>query len=381
MSPKKLLFLTGTRADFGKLKPLMKLVEESDDFELSIFITGMHMLKEFGSTYHEVLDCNFKNTFQYINQIIGLPMDIILANTIQGLSAYIHESPPDIIVVHGDRLETLAGAIVGSFRNILVAHIEGGEKSGTIDESIRHSVSKLSNLHFVANFDSKKRLIQLGEREENISVIGSPDIDIMKSQNLPDINDVKSYYEIPFENYSIAMFHPVTTEYSNMSHYAKEFAEALLESQENYVVVYPNNDEGMQFILAEYEQLKSNDRFRVFPSLRFEKFLTIMKNADFIIGNSSAGIREAPYYNLPTVNIGTRQNERFNFPTIIQSSYEKNSILRAILKAKNIKYKNTNLEEFDAFGNGNSAELFLDALRNEEIWTASIQKTFNDIII
>ena len=151
MTKRKIVFLTGTRADFGKLKPLMDKIEKSEIFDCHIFITGMHTLKKYGNTYQEVMKCNYKNTLVYENQKSSNEQDVILANTIYGFSEYIKNLQPDMIIVHGDRVEALGGAIVGSLNNILVSHIEGGEISGTVDELIRHAVSKLSHIHFVAN--------------------------------------------------------------------------------------------------------------------------------------------------------------------------------------------------------------------------------------
>ena len=152
---RKIVFLTGTRADFGKLKPLMDKVEKSDIFDCHIFVTGMHTLKKYGNTSQEVIKCKYKNIEIFDNQKNSKKQDIILANTIFGFSDYVTKLHPDMVIVHGDRVEALGGAIVGSLNNILVSHIEGGEISGTIDELIRHAVSKLSHIHFVANSDAK----------------------------------------------------------------------------------------------------------------------------------------------------------------------------------------------------------------------------------
>jgi UDP-N-acetylglucosamine 2-epimerase (hydrolysing) len=276
--------------------------------------------------------------------------------------------------VHGDRLETLAGAIVGALNNVLVAHIEGGEISGTVDELIRHSVSKLSHIHFVSNNAAAKRLEQMGEVTESIFEIGSPDIDIMFSGNLPDLLEVKRYYEIPFETYAVTMFHPVTTEFEQMEQHAKNFVEALLKDESNYVVIYPNNDLGNEAIFEAYERLKNNSRFRIFPSIRFEYFLTLLKKAQFMIGNSSAGIREAPYYNIPTVNIGSRQQNRSLHEDIIHANYETGSIYQSILLAK----KKVIQPAEDTFGDGNSANLFLETLKDSDFWQISNQKQFRD---
>ena len=234
---KKILFITGTRADFGKLKPLMLSIEKSNDFICNIFTTGMHLLKVYGETHDEIRKCSFKNNYLFINHM-GISgsdkMDIILSKTVDGLGHYIREFKTDLIVVHGDRVEALAGAIVGALNNILVCHIEGGELSGTVDELIRHSITKLSHIHFVANDNSKKRLIQMGESENSIFKIGSPEVDIMLSNSLPNIFEVKKRYNIAFDNYNIFIYHPVTTDLDNLQSNIITSINALLRSKKNF---------------------------------------------------------------------------------------------------------------------------------------------------
>ena len=370
---KKIAFLTGTRADFGKIKSLIQILQNNVQLEPHIFVTGMHMMEKYGLTLIEVQNCRFKNISTFENYTDESTMDLTLAKTIEGFSSYVKNLNPDLIIVHGDRVEAMAGAIVGSLNNILVAHIEGGELSGTIDELIRHSVSKLSHVHFVSNKSAKKRLIQMGELPESIYKIGSPDIDIMFSDNLPDLKEVKSYYDIPFDNYAVVMFHPVTTEIDKMKAYASNFVEALKKSQSNYVVIFPNNDLGSKFIIDFYEELTNNDSFKVFPSIRFEYFLTLLKSADFIIGNSSAGIREAPYYGIPTINIGTRQENRALHSHIINVGYGTDEILNAV----NSDLTKTSVDA-KSFGSGNSAKLFLNSLSSKEFWELNHQKQFKD---
>jgi len=371
---KKLLFITGTRADFGKLKSLMKIVEEEEAFSATIFVTGMHTLSLYGYTVREVHKAGFKNVHVHMNQIPGEPMDLVLANTISGFARFVKESQPDLIVVHGDRIEALAGAVVGALNNILVAHVEGGEVSGTIDELIRHSISKMSHLHFVSTEEARLRLLQMGEKAESIFIIGSPDIDIMLAQNLPSMEEVRKRYSISFENYGILLLHPVTTEIHDMFRQAEEVVEAVLRSALNFVVIYPNNDEGSQEILLAYERLKNNSRFRMFPSLRFEHFLTLLKNASFVMGNSSAGIHEAPVYGVPTVNIGSRQNKRFQHEGIFNVSCELEEMLSAIRCALSYSYR----EQCLHFGKGDSSLKFLEAIKQSSLWETPKQKVFCD---
>jgi UDP-N-acetylglucosamine 2-epimerase (hydrolysing) len=373
--PKKILFLTGTRADFGKLKPLIRKVEGAKHFEYQIFATGMHMLSRYGSTVNEIRKAGFDRIFSFINQdhAIGSQMDLVLANTVQGLSLYLREFPADLIVIHGDRVEALAGAIVGALNNVLVAHVEGGELSGTIDELIRHAVTKLSHLHFVSHDEAKRRLMQMGEAPESIYVIGSPDIDIMLSGDLPSLPEVMGKYNIGFAEYGIAMYHPVTTEQDALPAHADAFAEGLLAANQNFVVIYPNNDAGSDVILRRLLQLNGHPRFRLIPSMRFEYFLTLLKNARAIAGNSSAGICEAPVYGVPTVNVGTRQLNRFLYPSILNVADDAAAITAALCNSPEAVPPTLH------FGKGNSAALFVSHLATRELWSTPRQKLFREL--
>lgn len=375
MEKKKILFLTGTRADYGKMKPLMQAMEQDEMFEVYIFVCGMHLVERFGSTYREILKDKYTNV--YVAYGLGLTQNasINLGNTVCSLAGYVENIKPDMIVVHGDRMDALAGAMVGALHNVVVAHIEGGEVSGTIDESIRHAISKFAHVHFVCNEDAKMRLIQMGEEKERIYVIGSPDIDIMMSENLPTIEMVKARYDISFDNYAVLMYHPVTTEYESVGKKIEAVVNAVLESRLNYVVVYPNNDLGSEVILNEYARLKQDSHLAVFPSLRFEYFLTLLKQADFIIGNSSAGIRESGIYGVPAIDIGTRQSGRYSENVIknIQHTDEnEKDILQAIRQVE--KYRKVSF----VYGNGNSTDKFMEVVHKVDFWDLKIQKKFID---
>jgi len=375
LTKRKIVFLTGTRADFGKLKPLMDKIEKSEIFDCHIFITGMHTLKKYGNTYQEVMKCNYKNTLVYENQKSSNEQDVILANTIYGFSEYIKNLQPDMIIVHGDRVEALGGAIVGSLNNILVSHIEGGEISGTVDELIRHAVSKLSHIHFVANSEAKDRLLQMGEKEETLFTIGSPEIDVMRGKNLPSLDDTKLRYEIPFKKYSVFIFHPVVTELDSLEKQTREVISALVASNQQYIVIYPNNDPGSDTIIEEITKLKNNKNFKIFPSIRFQNFLTLLKHANFIIGNSSVVIREAEVFGTVAINIGTRQKNRSKNNDILNIPSEKMKILKSIEIANTL-----DLEPKSFFSDiTNSSEKFIEILNDSIIWKTFIQKQFVDL--
>lgn len=371
---KKILFITGTRADFGKIKTLITSIKNNKKFEYTIFCTGMHMLKKYGETINEVKKSGFNKIYPFINQNISDPMEIVLSNTINGLSNFLQENNFDLIVIHGDRVETLAAAIVGSMRNILVAHIEGGEVSGTIDDLLRHSTTKMSHIHFVANEKAKNRLKQLGELENSIYVIGSPNIDILLSNKLPTMDEVIDKYELEFEEYGIAVLHPVTTEFKNYKEYSKIFVNCLIKSNKNWVIISPNNDLGSEYIFEELERLKNNKNIKIFPSIRFEYYLTLLKNSKCLIGNSSSGIYEAPVYGIQTINIGTRQENRFNYDSILNLDFDEESIIDNIKKKWGSKY-----ELSKNYGHGDSSKKFIEILSSTEIWNTSKQKKFIDL--
>lgn len=377
MNKKRVLFITGTRADYGKIKSLMKEMEQSGEYDVFIYVSGMHLLAKYGSTYREVLKDGYKNVYVAFGQPHTGNMSYNLGGVLTSLSAYVKEIEPDMIIVHGDRIDALAGAITGALNNILVAHIEGGEISGTIDDSIRHAISKFAHLHFVCNEEAKKRIMQLGESEEHIYVIGSPDIDVMISEKLPELQDVKAYYEISFDEYAIFMYHPVTTELGLLKEHISTTIDALIESGRNYVVIYPNNDLGTDIILDEISVLEGRDRFRIFPSIRFEYFLTLLKNSSMIIGNSSAGIRESGVYGVPAIDLGTRQNGRYDIKKLQNVQHvDENvaAILAAIQKIPDYKV------QCQSFGKGNSTEQFLEILQKKDIWDCGIQKKFVDLV-
>ncbi len=333
----------------------------------------MHLLSQYGSTWEEVESLKVGKNYTFINQNSGDSMQSIFAKTVSGFSDYVAEIQPDLIVVHGDRIESLAGASVGALSGIRVAHIEGGELSGTIDEVIRHAVTKLSHLHFVSNDESRRRVVQLGENPRDVYVIGSPEVDVMSSADLPDLAKVKNYYELPFENYGILLFHPVTTEIDCLEEEVRSLVDFVIQSQLQFIVIQPNNDPGAHTICEAYMRFSGNRNFRVFPSMRFEYFLTALKHSEFIIGNSSAGVREAPYFGVPAINVGTRQHRRSRSALVINSGFSSGELQSALNRVKSLP----RLPEAN-FGQGGSASRFLQLLKHPSTWTVSVQKIFVD---
>mgnify|MGYP001396629518 FL=1 len=372
---KTITFITGTRADYGKIKSLiLELQKKKNKFKTHLIITGMHNIRKYGFTKDEIEKDNIQNCYRFNNQSNATSMDIVLANTIKGINKFVSNNHTDLIVVHGDRVESLAGAITGCLNNIKIAHIEGGEISGTIDEILRHSISKLSHLHFVTNKIAKRRLEQMGELKNNIFTIGSPDVDIILKKKLPNISLVKKRYDINFKKYAICIFHPVTTEPKKIEYQIKSLLNLLVKSKFNYTILLPNNDLGHDIILEQIILLKNKKlkNFKILPSMRFEYYLTLLKNSNFIIGNSSSGIMEAPYYGVPTIDLGTRQKNRAKISSIASvNDYSKLSDLINKFKKKKYQFK-----PLQYFGTGNSHKKFLAILNQKRIWEIKSQKQF-----
>ena len=372
---KKIIFITGTRADYSKIKSIILELQKNKKFDVNLYVTGMHNLKKYGSTYNEIIKDNIKNIHIYKNQNTNSAMDEVFSKTSFQFGNFLKKIKPDLVVVHGDRVEALACSVIACLNNVKVAHIEGGEISGTVDEMMRHSISKIANIHFVSNKVARKRLLQMGEHPSSIFVIGSPDIDIILSKNLPNLEKVKKRYDINFDNYAIAILHPVTTEIRQLDKHANIFVKTLIDSKINYVIIYPNNDKGNEIIHKKLEKIKNHARFKLFSSIRFEYFLTLLKNCKFIVGNSSTGIIEAPYYGVPTINLGNRQRNRAKISSVLNSKFDKKKILFLINKVLKKKY-----QKIKYFGFGNSKNKFINIIKNNKrIWNNINQKYFNEI--
>ncbi len=367
-----LLFLSGTRADFGKLEPLAAAARDAGH-RVTFFVTGMHMMEAYGLTKLEVSRMPGVVVHEFMNQRPGDPQDVILAKTILGFSDYVTEHRPDLIVVHGDRIEALAGALVGATNYILTAHVEGGEVSGTIDEVIRHCNTKLAHVHFVSSANAARRVMALGEPTGTVHAIGSPELDFHSGDSGVTLAEVKSRYGIGFDDYGIAVLHPVTSEAAQMGDQARCLFAALAASGRHFVVIAPNNDPGSDAIFKVIEALPK-DRFRLIPSMRFAHFSELMKHAACMVGNSSAGVREAPFLGIPSLDIGTRQTNRAEAPSVQACLASDTAAIQQFLAAQWAR----RWPRHDGFGQGRAADRFVQVLGTDGFWTQDLQKSFQD---
>jgi len=365
-----LLFVTGTRADYGKLEPLALAAVEAGH-HVTFFVTGMHMLERYGLTKEEVHSSKDFDVVEFINHRDGDPQDIILAKTIMGFSDFMKEHNPDLVIIHGDRVEALACALVCATNYIRCAHVEGGEVSGTIDEQFRHCNTKLSSVHLVSSNEAKARVERLGERPDIVHVIGSPELDIHGRPSGVTMDEVRKRYDITAAEYGICVFHPVTSEAAVMGKQAEALFGALVTSGHSYVVILPNNDPGAEDIIAVIRSLPA-DRFRVLPSMRFAYFSELMRNAQAIIGNSSMGVREAPFLGVPSLDVGTRQFNRGTAMSLMRcSALDRQSIDRFLSD-----FWGRRFDSNQSFGRGDAARAFVDLLDQQAFWDSPLQKYF-----
>lgn len=368
-------FFTASRADYGKIKPVI-LETKRKKIKFKIFVTGTHLLKEYGNTKNHIIkDFGKKNLIIFKNQNFGESQKLIFKNTVNKFTIALEKKYFDCVFIHGDRIETLAAASVLTFSKIRISHVEGGELSGTVDEMIRHSVTKLSHLHFVTNNAAKKVLIKSGEDKKNIFITGSPDIDLFDRNLRPTIEEVKKRYEIKFSEYIISFLHPVTTDSkTETKKKAQIYFEAVRQlKDENIIQFVPNNDDNSEEILNVLKKkLTNKPNIKILKSMRFEFYLTLLENSKLIIGNSSSAIMEAPYFNVPSINVGDRQSNRYGLDLVINTSFSKRNIMSSIKKVKKIKLKFKPI-----FGNGDSAKKIINVLLSKKFSKIMIQKTYN----
>lgn len=365
-----MLFVTGTRADYGKLEGLA-LAAAAAGHKVAFFVTGMHMLERYGLTKTEVHRRSEFEVIEFVNQRAGDPQDIILAKTLIGFSDVVQEYTPDFVVLHGDRIEAFACASVCATNEVVSVHIEGGEVSGTIDEIFRHCNTKLSNFHLVSSEAAANRVRRLGEHPSNVKVIGSPELDFHNQPTGVSLAEVRERYKIDMSEYGICVLHPVTSEKKNARRQAEAVFAALEDSSHKFVVIQPNNDPGSEAIFDVISSLPK-DKFRVLPSMRFSYFSELLRSASIIIGNSSLGVREAPFLGVPSVDIGSRQSNRSTALSVFHCGYYDYSDIVNLINS----YWGVRFERSYEFGTGNAVNNFLALIRDRTFDLPTIQKYF-----
>jgi GDP/UDP-N,N'-diacetylbacillosamine 2-epimerase (hydrolysing) len=359
----KLLFLLGSRGEWGYIKPLIDICK-TQKIKYSICATNMVLLPNYGSLIKEVKK-NYNVSDEIYMALEGSNHYVMTKSLGIFLSSFIDvikRQKPSWIVLAGDRGEQLMGAIAGAYTYTPVAHIQAGERSGNIDGVARHSLSKLSHLHFASNNDAAKRLIKMGEEKYRIFNTGAPQIDDMKKTKFRD-DYIKKNFNIDTKSpFILVVMHPVTEEYGLTENQVKILIDSLNLVKQKKIWILPNIDAGADLIRKILIENRNSDTL-IFKNLSREIYLTLLKRSDLIIGNSSSGILEAPSYSLPAINLGRRQNNRVQAKNVINSEFKKEKILASIKKATSKKFINSCKNMKNPYGDGNSSSRIIEILK------------------
>lgn len=376
---RKILAITGTRADYGLMTPVYEAIKKDKTLTLELIITGMHFLPQFKSSLQEVKKDHFaKLHFFKINQIEDSykAMAQFLGKTIENFAQLVESVKPDIILLQGDRSEMLAGAIVGAFANIAVVHMSGGDDSGSIDDSIRNAISKFAHFHLTTCRQSTYKLIRLGESEKRILEVGEPAIDLISSMNFVAKEALAKEFQLDLaEPIIIACQHPVTTEAESARWQMRQTINALCELKLQTVFLYPNTDTGGREMTKLLESYRNRKLFRIYSNLPIKQYLSLLKIASVMVGNSSSGIIEAPSFKLPVVNIGTRQHRRIRANNIIDVQCDKEQIKKAVIYTlTNQPFRKRLKRCVNPYGDGNTSKKVIGLLRNLRLTQALFTK-------
>ena len=337
---RKIAFVTGTRAEYAVLCPAMKAVKRHPKLKLFVIATGMHLMPEFGHTVEEIEKDGLRvhaKVPMYLSGDTGATIARSLGIGVIGFTQAIEQIAPDIVVVLGDRTEILAAVVAAAHMNIPVAHIHGGDSTtgGCIDEQIRHAITRFAHIHFPATPKSAERLIKMGEEPWRIHIVGPLGIYAMPQNDfIPKKKLAQQLNFDPDKSIFLVVQHPVTTQSEKAGAQMRETMEALAELKQQAVIIYPNTDAGgraMIDVIKEYES--KYPMLKVYKSLPYLTFVSLMKCADAMIGNSSSAIIEAPLFGTPVVNIGIRQEGRERGYNVIDVPHEKEKIVKAIQRA------------------------------------------------
>jgi UDP-N-acetylglucosamine 2-epimerase (hydrolysing) len=337
-------------------------------------VTGMHLLHRYGYTVREIERAGLRRVHHVPNQVEDEPMALVLANSLNSVARLLLAEDADMVLVHGDRVEALAGGLAGSLTNTRVAHVEGGEVSGTIDDSIRHSLTKQAHVHFLANEEARRRVQQLGEDDDRIFVVGSPEVDALAVAAASPLGPVQDRYGTPDPPFGIVAMHPVTTEFATNRQQADQLVDAILRLGGSWVVIDPNNDEGTPDIRAALERLEGRPGIVRLPSMRFAAYLTLLRHAEVIVGNSSSGVREAPVLGTPAVDVGTRQNGRSPARSVQHVEATTEAIVAAVERART----GGRSAPEEHFGSVGAADRIVATLKDDAVWRLPLQKRFLD---
>lgn len=375
---RKILYITGTRADYGLMRSVLRRIHEHPALSLDLVVTGMHLMDEFGYTVDEIHKDGY--SYHIIDAIFPdetkAAMATFIGQLIEKITPYICATNPDIILVLGDRGEMLAGAIVGSYLSIPVVHIHGGEVTSTVDDITRHAITKLSHIHFPATQRSAERIIKMGEDPLSVYVVGAPGLEQILEGTITDRHTLLQKYDLnPEEPIILVIQHPVTMEYVDAGDQMHLTLEAVKAFPYQTIVVYPNADAGGASMIQAIHEFENSSYIRTYASLPHSDYLGLMNVASVLVGNSSSGIIEAPSFHLPVVNIGTRQKGRERGQNVIDVPHDKEAIIQAIKKSLfDDVYRKTIQNGVNPYGDGTAGKKIADLLVSVPLTGELLQK-------
>lgn len=375
---RKIVYISGTRADYGLMQSTLMEIDKRDDLELEIIATGMHMMDEFGHTVDLIERDGF--IVHRVNELYHADskgsMARFVGGCIQSLTKEIEVISPDIILLLGDRGEMLAGAVVGAYLSIAVAHLHGGDTSSTVDDLVRNAITKLAQIHLPATAKSAENIMKMGEDPARIYVVGAPGLDAI-------LNDVPADPEYLAKKYGLdlnaplllVIQHPVTLEVEFAAEQMMETMQAILDLKYQTIIIYPNADAGGRKMIEVIQKFTHQPNIKAFKSIARRDYLGMMRIACAIIGNSSSAIIEAPSFVLPALNIGTRQRGRERGDNVIDVNYCRTEIKTAIFKAlHDEEFRKRMRDSKNPYGDGKSGKKIADILEKISINEDLLQK-------
>ena len=385
MTKRKICVVTGTRAEYGLLYWLMKEIEADKELQLQLVVTGMHLSPEFGLTYKEI-EKEFKidkkiEMLLSSDTSIGISKSMGLAQ-ISFAEAY-EELKSNIVVVLGDRYEIFSATSAAMIARIPIAHLHGGETTeGAFDESIRHSITKMSHLHFTATQEYKNRVIQLGEHPSKVFNVGGMGIENIKRLKLLNKEEFEKSIEFKLNKKNILVtFHPVTLENSTAKEQFQELLDAIDELEDtNIIFTKANSDTNGRIINQMIDEYVAKNYHKSigFISLGQQRYLSALQYVDAVVGNSSSGLLEAPSFKIGTINIGDRQKGRIKAESVINSEVNKTSILKSFSKLYSKAFQDLIEESKNPYGDGIASRKIIEIIKNEDLRNI-LKKSFYDL--
>lgn len=367
---KTVCVITGTRAEYGLLKYVMRGIQDAPALRLQIAATGMHLSPEFGLTVREIEQDGF-HVDSRVEMLLSSDSPVGIAKSmalgVSGFADALMTLRPDVILLLGDRFEILAAAAAAAFHGIPVAHCHGGEASeGAIDEAIRHSITKLSHLHFVSNEAFRRRVIQLGERPERVFVSGALGVEAIRNLPLYDVEEIEQRLGLRVsEDCLLVTFHPVTLDVASADRQFRELLAAFDRVPRlNLIFTKANADTDGRVINRLIDEYVERNRERSVSSVSLGQtlYLSCMKHVAAVVGNSSSGLLEAPSFRVPSINIGDRQKGRLCAASVINCPPESEAIIRALRLASSKPFRETLKTVVNPYGNGNASEVIVPTL-------------------